>query len=64
MLDRYVAEDNMVELDIPMSVASKLRYYVYVLIDPRTRWPFYVGKDIGGVFWITSRVNNVHAGLA
>jgi|RhiMetdeSRZDD1v2_1073273.scaffolds.fasta_scaffold164997_2 uncharacterized protein len=34
----------MVELDIPMSVASKLRYYVYVLIDPRTRRPFYVGK--------------------
>jgi len=34
----------MVELDIPLSVASKLRYYVYILSDPRTRRPFYVGK--------------------
>lgn len=39
-----MAENTMAELDIPMSVASKLRYYVYLLIDPRTRRPFYVGK--------------------
>lgn len=34
----------MAKFNIPLSVASKLRYYVYVLIDPRTRRPFYVGK--------------------
>lgn len=34
----------MPELDIPRSVASKLRYYVYLLNDPRTGRPFYVGK--------------------
>jgi hypothetical protein len=34
----------MTEIDIPLSVASQLRYYVYLLVDPRTRRAFYVGK--------------------
>lgn len=36
----------MAELDLPLSVASQLRYYVYLLIDPRTRRAFYVGKGL------------------
>ncbi len=35
---------RMTEIDIPLSVASQLRYYVYLLVDPRTRRAFYVGK--------------------
>ncbi len=29
-------------------VAERLGYYVYLLIDPRTDIPFYVGKGVGG----------------
>jgi hypothetical protein len=44
MVLSLLAEDIVTQLDTPMSVARKLRYYIYVLIDPRTRHPFYVGK--------------------
>ena len=32
---------------ISAEVARKLGYYVYVLFDPRTNTPFYVGKGKG-----------------
>lgn len=34
----------MPEINIPLSVASQMRYYVYLLVDPRSRRAFYVGK--------------------
>jgi hypothetical protein len=33
--------------EFPPSVAEKLGYYVYILTDPRTNKPFYVGKGTG-----------------
>lgn len=36
-----------VELRIPPEVASRLGYYVYLYVDPRTGRPFYVGKGKG-----------------
>ena len=33
---------------IPPEVAHRLRYYVYLYIDPRNEQPFYVGKGQGG----------------
>ncbi len=35
-------------LEVSPEVAEALRYYVYVLRDPRNRKIFYVGKGIGG----------------
>jgi len=32
---------------LPTEAAAKLAFYVYVLIDPRTKKPFYVGKGTG-----------------
>lgn len=34
-------------LRIPLEVASRLGYYVYLYVDPRTGRPFYVGKGKG-----------------
>jgi len=37
----------LLEVRIPPSVASKLRYYVYVYVDPSDESVFYVGKGKG-----------------
>ena len=39
-------------MKLSQSTIEKLNYYVYLLIDPRTGHPFYVGKGCG------SRINN------
>ena len=38
---------NKVEQSIPQRVQEKLKYYVYLYVDPRDSKPFYVGKGHG-----------------
>lgn len=39
--------ENILKNGLPKEVRAKLKYYVYVYIDPRDDKPFYVGKGVG-----------------
>jgi len=42
-----MSEKSLVRTAFPQAVAESIGYYVYRLVDPRTRQTFYVGKGVG-----------------